>query len=110
MELLDQKIDKLEATLNSVISELDTFDNDNFDKKIERLSFLREWIDKQKNELISEFDRESLKIYNIKLDKQIKLINEKFDNVIESNKKTQKEVSVQLKNLLNNKKLANYKR
>ena len=110
MEDLEKRIEKLETTLNSVITELDTFDSDNFDKKIERLSFLRNWIDKQKNDLIEEFDRDSLKVYNIQLDKQIKQINRKFDNIIESNKKTQKEVSVQLNNLMNNKKLANYHR
>ena len=110
MELLETKIEKLESTLKSVELELDSFDYDNFDKKIERLNFLQEWIEKQKNDLINEFGREELKVYNIKLNKQIKQIHEKFDNIIESNKKAQKEVSVQLKNLLNNKKLANYQR
>ena len=110
MESLNAKIEKLGATLNSVNSELESFGNDNFDKKIERLTFLREWIKKQRNELLDKYDKEELKVYNIELDKQIKQIHEKFDNIIESNKKTQKDVSVQLKNLLNNKKLVNYQR
>ncbi|NOX18206.1 MAG: hypothetical protein GXO87_07985 [Chlorobi bacterium] len=110
MESLENKIEKLGATLNSVGLELESFGDDNFDKKIERLSFLRDWVNKQRQDLIAEYDKEALKVYNIELDKQIKQIHEKFDNIIESNKKTQKEVSVQLKNLLNNKKLANYQR
>jgi transcriptional regulator of heat shock response len=110
MNSLETKIEKLSATLNSVSAELESFDKDNFDKKIERLNFLKEWIEKQRSELISEYNREELKTYNIELDKQIKQIHEKFDNIIESNKKTQKDVSVRLNNLLNNKKLANYQR
>jgi len=110
MEELPATIDKMEADLKAVIITLDEVDDENFDNKMERLKFLNEKISNERDELFKNYSEKTLKDYNIQLDKYIKLISERFDNIIRRNKTKQKSVKNALSVTLNNRKLLNYQR
>ena len=110
MEELEVKIVKLETELKTVLKTISEVNEENFDQKMERLEFLNQKIISEREYLISNYDREELKVYNIKFDKYIKEITESFDNIIRQNKEKQKVIKNQLNISLNSKKLLNYQR
>jgi ElaB/YqjD/DUF883 family membrane-anchored ribosome-binding protein len=109
---LDTEIQKyileIKDELNQVIDNLDNID-DVFKEKIDKIDLFSDDIKKKREYLLNNYKKEDLEIFNNEIDILIKQIVEKFDSIIKSKQKTQKEIKVELKKTLNQKKLVNYK-
>lgn len=109
---MDTEIQKyileIKDELNQVIDNLDNID-DVFKEKIDKIDLFSDDIKKKREYLLNNYKKEDLEIFNNEIDILIKQIVEKFDSIIKSKQKTQKEIKVELKKTLNQKKLVNYK-
>jgi hypothetical protein len=109
---LDTEIQKyileIKDELNQIIDNLDNID-DVFKEKIDKIDLFSDDIKKKREYLLNNYKKEDLEIFNNEIDILIKQIVEKFDSIIKSKQKTQKEIKVELKKTLNQKKLVNYK-
>lgn len=109
VELNDAML-KLENEFNSVLFELNEINDENFYSKFDRIKFLQNAIKKDRNAIVSQFDKKELAGYNDKFDILIKQITKKFDNMLSERRNRQKEISKKLNSLLNHKRLVNYQR
>ncbi|MGD8777587.1 MAG: hypothetical protein PVH88_01350 [Ignavibacteria bacterium] len=109
---MDTEIQKyileIKDELNQIIDNLDNID-DVFKEKIDKIDLFSDDIKKKREYLLNNYKKEDLEIFNNEIDILIKQIVEKFDSIIKSKQKTQKEIKVELKKTLNQKKLVNYK-
>ena len=107
---LENEIIQIEAKLKLVVAELESLNDNNFEKKIERVKFLNQNILEKRALLQKSYSKEELVIYNAKLDPLVKLIEKKFDDMLLEKKNLQNNISEELKKIANKRKLANYQR
>lgn len=103
----DQKIKKL---LDTAIYYLETIDDQNFEDKMQKLSKIAHEIALEKKKASFSGSNEEFLFSKVHLKEKAKLLKEKFDNMIENKKDEQDLVSMQLKHIENQKKLAIYNR
>ncbi len=107
--MLEEFIKNISLLLDDVINCLDVLSEDNFDELYPRVVLDMKEVHSLKQLLLSKYNIDALKIYNIELLEKTKLIQIKFDNIIEFKEKEQAEILMQLQKMQNNRKLANYR-
>lgn len=110
MSKLQLKIESIKRLLSFVGESLDNLTFETFDavfpetltaiKKVHQLRF----------ELATEFGNSSLKVYENELFSKAKLIEEKFDNIVEVFSEEEKRLERELQGTIKQKKLTAYKR
>lgn len=103
----DNKIQKL---LDTAIYYLETIDDSNFDYKMQKLNQIALEITQEKKKLSFNGSNGDFLLNNDLLRDKAKLLKDKFDNIVEKKKTEQDSVSLQLKHVENQKKLAIYHR
>lgn len=107
--MLEDLIKNISLLLDDVINCLDVLSEDNFDELYPRVVLDMKEVHALKQMLLSKYNIDALKFYNIELLEKTKLIQIKFDNIIEYKEKEQAEILMQLQKIQNNRKLANYR-
>jgi len=107
---LDDCMIKLENEFIGILNELDHLDAHNFQTKFDKINSMKNKIAEGRINYLKQFERSQLKKYNPKFDLLIKQITKKFDSIVLEKRNKQREISSQLKILLNQKKLVNYQR
>ncbi len=106
---LDFEINKLESYFDNLENALNNISEDNFEKCIKRINANVNKIFETRSELIQNNSSEILRRRSQSMEDRVKLILQKFDNIIEKNKTEQVKVKNDLGKLLNKKKLIHYK-
>lgn len=101
---------KLKKLIDTAIYYLETIDDQNFDSKMQSLNKIAREIAHEKKKAAFSGSNEEFLFSKSHLKEKAKLLKEKFDNVIEMKKDEQDLVSMQLKHIENQKKLAIYNR
>jgi hypothetical protein len=101
---------KIQNLLDTAIYYLETIDDSNFDYKIQKLNQIAQEIALEKKKLSFEDSGDDFLLNNNLFKDKAKLLKEKFDSIIENKKNEQVSVSVKMKHVENQKKLAIYNR
>lgn len=109
MTTLTDEITGVKNELNKVLNDLSDIAVDNIESKLNSIGESINLLDGKRNKLREKYPEEELKKYNVELDLVIKEIINKFDDIINENKSEQNKLGTELKNMLNKKKLANYR-
>ena len=110
MENFNQNIRDLKKNLYIVLENLNNLNDDNFDSSMSKIKSLSHIIEEKKNIVKNCLITEEYKSERDEYQTAIKLINEKFDSIIEEKKEVQKKISKELSKTINQKKLINYQR
>jgi hypothetical protein len=101
---------KIQKLLDTAIYYLETIDDSNFDYKMQKLSQIAREITLEKKKSSFEGSTADFLLKDDLLKDKAKLLKERFDNIIEKKKGEQDSVSLQLRHVENQKKLAIYQR
>ena len=101
---------KIQKLLDTAVYYLETIDDNNFEYKIQKLEKIAQEITLEKKKLGFQGTNHVFFMSNDNLIKNAKLLEERFDNIIEKKKRKQASISTQLKHVENQKKLAIYNR
>lgn len=104
------ELEILRSELNKVSVLLDEMEEESIPQNIEEISKIAEFLHTRRNDFINAKSKEGTKNFHIEFEPLIKQINIKFDNVINRIKLEQNDISKELNNIQNQKKLANYHR
>ncbi|MBZ0198624.1 MAG: hypothetical protein K8H86_02065 [Ignavibacteriaceae bacterium] len=107
--MLEEFIKNISLLLDDVINCLNDLNEDNFDELYPRVVIDMKEVHAIKQMLQSKYNGDDLMIFNIELLEKTKLIQTKFDNIIEYKEKEQADILMQLQKMQNNRKLANYR-
>jgi hypothetical protein len=110
MENLKTEIDSLEFLLKSTFTDLNNITSDTFDERMPQIRKKMSLIISKRKNLLLNFERKDLFKYDNKLLSHTKLIQQKFDNIIEWYKKETLDIAKKLVQIGNIKKLAKYVR
>ena len=110
MEPIEGKILYLKRLLKKLIEELSYIDTNNFSENIKRVQATIEEINLLRKQLKAEYDKNILKKYDPELLFLAKQIKNSFDNVVRKIKTEAEQVSKELRDLQNSKKLTSYNR
>jgi len=105
---LEEKINEIKKLLLQTIDCFDNINDVNFKVNLDKALKYMQLVDLSKKELRSIYGIEQLKVNELELAKLAKLIQEKFDNIVRLKKKEAEDISNNLKQAQNQKKLANY--
>jgi len=105
---LEEKINEIKKLLLQTIDCFDNINDVNFKVNLDKALKYMQLVDLSKKELRSIYGIEQLKANELELAKLAKLIQEKFDNIVRLKKKEAEDISNNLKQAQNQKKLANY--
>jgi len=108
MNKLESEIKGLQFLLKNIYSDLSSISMDSFSERIPKIRNKMEMVVYKRKELLLKFDKSELKKYDEKLFSLSKLIQKKFDNIIEHYKGKKLEIAKKLLQIDNQKKLANY--
>jgi len=103
-------INKIQNLLDTALYYLETIDENNFDYKMQKLNQVAHEITLEKKKLSFEGSTGEFLLNNNLFKDKAKLLKEKFDDIIESKKNEKESVTLQLKHVENQKKLAIYHR
>jgi hypothetical protein len=106
----EEKVKEIQNIFKIISSILDDLNDDNFDLAMGQVNKNIHWINKLVKNFRNHYDNETLTKFNVEIEPLIKHINFKFDNIINKIKAEQSEISIELNNFQNQKKLANYNR
>ncbi len=101
---------KIQNLLDTALYYLETIDDSNFDYKIQKLNQVAQEIANEKKKLSFEGSGEDFLLNNNLFKDKAKLLKERFDSIIENKKNEQATVSIKMKHVENQKKLAIYNR
>jgi hypothetical protein len=107
---LELKIKEIKMILEQISEALLQLNAENFDPVLTELNQNLSKITAIKQDLKSQFDLPTLKSHEEPLNILTKQIYERFDNIINEMKREQTLIQIELKNIQNKKKLANYNR
>jgi hypothetical protein len=107
---LKSKIFSIKLDLNSIYEKFLNLREDNFIENISQIKSLALQVNEKKEEISSKMPKEELEKFNLELEDTTKKIKICFDNIVEEKEKEIRKVSLELKKLTNQKKLALYKR
>lgn len=110
MNNLEEDINKMEFLLKSIYSDLKDFSINTYTEKISALTGKMNLVVVKREELKKKYHRKELLKYEAKLLILTKLIQKKFDNVIEEYNAKLLEIAQSLVQIDNRKKLVNYLR
>jgi hypothetical protein len=106
-----EKYYRIKFLLVELISKIDKLNDENdFFERLESIKENLSEVQQLKSELIKNSNIADFEKISPELNHFAKLIKEKFDNIIEEKKRELIEVSVNIKNLQNSRKLINYNR
>ncbi len=105
---MEEKINEIKKLLLQTIDCFDNINDVNFKVNLDKALKYMQLVDLSKKELRSIYGIEQLKVNELELAKLAKLIQEKFDNIVRLKKKEAEDISNNLKQAQNQKKLANY--
>ncbi|MCB0746433.1 MAG: hypothetical protein KDC52_14640 [Ignavibacteriae bacterium] len=106
----NQNFQELKKNLYIVLENLNNINDENFDSNMNKIKNLAHGIEERKNKVKNSLITEEYKSERDEYQTAIKLINEKFDSIIEKKKEVQKKISMELSKTINQKKLINYQR
>ncbi|MBI9073615.1 MAG: hypothetical protein JEY94_18605 [Melioribacteraceae bacterium] len=109
MVKVEDKIKFLKTNLKEVISYLDTLEEKNFDESFIQIQNSLKTFEIVRKELIESDSTKELKKFNKEFEVLIKEIQKRFDSMLRENKSQQKIVVKELNEVVNKKKLANYR-
>ena len=105
---MEERINEIKRLLLEIISYFDNIDEINFKKNLDNSLKNMNLVDSLKRELRSIYGAEQLKNNEMELSVLSKLIQEKFDNIVRLKKEETENISDNLKQIQNQKKIANY--
>jgi hypothetical protein len=105
---LQKKINEIRKLLLGIINYFDSINDVNFKKNLDNALKNMVLVDLLKKELRSIYGAEQLKNNTMELSELSKLIQEKFDNIVRLKKEEAENISNNLKQIQNQKKIANY--
>ena len=105
-----EESNKIQKLLDTAIYFLETIDDSNFDYKMQKLNQIAREITLEKKKTSFDGSNGDFLLSNNLLKDKAKLLKERFDNIVEKKKNEQDSVSLQLKHVENQKKLAIYHR
>ncbi len=108
--MLEAKIQNIKNEFVKINSLLENYSGENFDEVISEIESSAKKMNSIKNELTAQYPNSELKKFNVEFQTLIKQINNKFDNIIDGVKLSQAEISKELANLNNQKKITAYNR
>ena len=109
MTVLVEHIDIIKHELEKINDSLNELTEANFESKMKLVESSIKRLDIKRDDLKKTYPEEELKKYNQEIDLLVKEIVNKFDNAIDNNKNEQQKLGKELRNILNKKKLANYR-
>ena len=101
---------KIQKLLDTAIYYLETIDDSNFDYKMQKLNQIAHEIALEKKKIDFDGPTAEFLLNDDLLKDKAKLLKERFDNIVEKKKSEQDSVSLQLRHVENQKKLAIYHR
>ncbi len=107
---MQKTLDDIKLKIEKAVKTLDLINADNFDNEFPRVLYYLNEVKKIKNEFEHNCPKKDVKEFQEKSKQAAKHLKEKFDSVIREKQNDIFEVSVQLKELNNKKKLVNYSR
>ena len=107
---MNEANEKIQKLLETAIYFLETIDDSNFEYKIQKLHKIAQEIALEKKKVAFQGTNRDFLMSNDYLQDNAKLLQEKFDNIIEKKKKDQASISMQIKHAENQRKLAIYNR
>lgn len=110
MSALELKIRELNSNLEWILESLEGLSDENFEALMAEINEKTLRINDLKLQLKTDYDQETLSKYEPGLIKLTKQLSNKFDNIITKVKTEQNAIGLELKNIQNKKKLANYNR
>lgn len=108
--MLELKIKEISSILESLLKSLESLNGENFEATMAEFTAKTRKVDDLKIELKNSYDQEVLLKFEPGLMKLTKQLSNKFDNIITKVKTERDAVALELKNIQNKKKLANYNR
>jgi hypothetical protein len=105
---LEKRINEIKNLLLEIIYYFDNIDEANFKKYLDKALKNMVLVDLVKKELRSIYGAEQLKNNEMELSELSKLIQERFDNIVRLKKEEAENISDNLKQIQNQKKIANY--
>ncbi len=105
---MEERINEIKRLLLEIIYYFDNIDEINFKKNLDNSLKNMNLVDSLKRELRSIYGAEQLKNNEMELSVLSKLIQEKFDNIVRLKKEETENISDNLKQIQNQKKIANY--
>ncbi|MCU7495305.1 MAG: hypothetical protein HF314_05800 [Ignavibacteria bacterium] len=110
MNQLGLKIREIALSLEAIMADLQGINEENFEATMAAINEKTAKINALKLELKASYDRETLSKYEPGLIKLTKQLSNKFDNIISKVKTEKDAIGLELRNIQNKKKLANYNR
>lgn len=110
MNNLEIKIKEINLILQLISEAFNSLSTENFDAIMADLDGNLQKVNLLKKELKNEYDHAALSKYEPELNDMAKLIEKKFDNIIEDIKNEQNAISAELSKYQNQRKLINYNR
>ena len=108
--MLISEINKIKFLLSKIISDLELAQTDDFTSNFANAKERMILVKSMKTKLLENFPLEELMTFDKELTTLTKLIQEKYDNIVEYKKKQLKEVSERIRFIQNRKKLISYNR
>lgn len=105
---MEERINEIKKLLLEIIYYFDNIDETNFKKYLDKALKNMVLVDLVKKELRSIYGAEQLKNNEMELSVLSKLIQERFDNIVRLKKEEAENISDNLKQIQNQKKIANY--
>jgi hypothetical protein len=105
---LEEKINQIKNLLLEILSYFENINDENFKMNLDNSLKNMEIIDLLKKELRSVYGPEQLKDNETMLIELTKLIQKKFDNIVRLKKEEAENISNNLKQIQNQKKITNY--
>ncbi|HEX2869586.1 MAG TPA: hypothetical protein VHO03_21255 [Ignavibacteriales bacterium] len=110
MNTLELKIRELSSEMEWMLSSLDNLSDENFEAKMKEINRKTLRIKDLKQQLKADYDMDALRKFEPGLLKLTKQLSNKFDNIIIKVQTEKDAVALELENIQNKKKLANYNR
>ncbi|MGE5431764.1 MAG: hypothetical protein ACM3QX_11855 [Syntrophomonadaceae bacterium] len=110
MNILELKIKEISSILQGLLQAMDGLNDENFEATMAEFKSKTSRIDELKFQLKTAYEPETLSKYEPEVIKLTKQLSNKFDNIITKVKTEQNAIGLELKNIQNKKKLANYNR
>jgi hypothetical protein len=108
MDYLNTRIHEIHLLLLSVLNDINSINDSNFDEKLNSAKIGMGKVKRLKSELKSKFTSGELKQFDSELTLVAKQIQKEFDNIVADKKQQLAQVSAELEIVQNQKKLAIY--
>lgn len=105
---LIEKVAEIKEAFDSIAETLNNIDDNNFDEKIYYIQETLKRTQSIREQLEKDFSKAELTKFNPDLDPQIKQIQKMFDSILREKTEERDAAGIELKNTLNQKKIASY--